>query len=86
MAANVSAELERFHVFIAEKIANGGSRLSPEDVLDEWRLLNPTAEELAEGVAALQHAIADMEAGDKGISFEEFDRQFRASQNLPPKL
>ena len=29
-----------FHRFVGEKVHNGGASLSPEEVLDEWRLLH----------------------------------------------
>jgi hypothetical protein len=34
-------------------------------------------------LVAIQEAIEDMDAGDTGIPFEEFDREFRARHNLP---
>lgn len=42
------------------------------------------SEEQRETIAAVRAALADMEAGDTGITLEEFDRQFRAKHNLPP--
>jgi hypothetical protein len=36
-----SADLAGFHRFLAEKVANGGTTLSPEEALDEWRLQHP---------------------------------------------
>ena len=77
MTTGLMAELEKFHKFIGEKLSNGAADMTPEEALDEWRALHPTAEELAESVAAIKEALADMEAGDTGISLEEFDRQFR---------
>lgn len=35
-----------------------------------------------EELAAIQEAIDDLEAGDTGIPFEEFDRDFRARHEL----
>ena len=38
-----------------------------------------------ERYAAIQEAIDDIENGEKGIPFEEFDRAFLARHNLKPK-
>jgi hypothetical protein len=76
-------DLHDFHRFVGEKVNNGGAPLSPEEVLDEWRMLHPAPEAVQEDIAAIQEAIDDMENGDQGISFEEFDRDFRARRNLP---
>jgi hypothetical protein len=78
-------DLRDFHHFVGEKVNNGGASLSPEEVLDEWRTLHPDPNSIAEDVAAIQEAVDDMENGETGIPFEEFDRAFRARHNLPPK-
>jgi hypothetical protein len=78
-------DLRDFHQFVGDKVNNGGASLSPEEVLDEWRMLHPDPESIAEDVAAIQEAIDDMENGEKGIPFEEFDRSFRARHNLQPR-
>jgi len=36
-------------------------------------------------IDAIQEAIDDMDQGDAGISFEEFDRDFRARRMLPTR-
>jgi hypothetical protein len=76
-------ELHDFHRFVGEKVNNGGASLSPEAVLDEWRTLHPDPSAADDEIAAIQEAIDDMENGDTGIPFEEFDRDFRARHNLP---
>lgn len=78
-------DLRDFHQFVGEKVGNGGAALSPEDVLDEWRMLHPDPEAIAEDVAAIQEALDEIENGETGIPFEEFDQAFRARHNLPPK-
>lgn len=85
MNAQSLNDLRDFHEFVGQTVNNGGASLSPEEVLDEWRTLHPAPEALQEDIAAIQEAIDDMEKGDTGISFEEFDRDFRAHRNLPPK-
>jgi hypothetical protein len=39
--------------------------------------------EAEDDLAAVQEAIHDMDDGDKGIPFEEFDRDFRARHDIP---
>ena len=78
-------DLRDFHRFVGEKVGNGGASLSPEEVLDEWRVLHPDLAAVEEDLAAIQEAIDDLENGDTGISFAEFDRDFRARRNLPPQ-
>ena len=78
-------DLRDFHRFLGEKVNNGGESLSPEEVLDEWRLLHPDPKAVQDDIAAIQEAIDDMDNGDSGIPFEEFDRDFRTRRNLPPK-
>jgi hypothetical protein len=82
MNAQSLDDLRDFHQFAGEKVNNGGAALSPEEVLDEWRMLHPAPQAVAEEVAAIQEAIDDMENGDTGIPFQEFDRNFRARHNL----
>jgi hypothetical protein len=76
-------DLRDFYQFVGVKVNNGGGLLSPEQVLDEWRALRPDPGSLQEDTAALQEAIKDMENGDLGMPFEEFERAFRARHNLP---
>jgi hypothetical protein len=76
-------ELHAFHRFVGEKVHDGGASLSPEEILDEWRGLHPDPAGAEADIAAIQEAVDDMENGDAGVSFEEFDRDFRARRNLP---
>ena len=64
MAVDLSEELREFHRFVGEKLDRVD--LSPEDALDEWRVLHPVPEELVESVAAIRRAVADMRSGDRG--------------------
>jgi hypothetical protein len=65
-------------------VKSGGASLSPEEVLDEWRRLHPVAEAAEEDIAAIQEALDEIENGDTGVLFEDFDREFRARHKLPP--
>jgi len=39
----------------------------------------------AADLAAIREALDDMAKGERGIPFEEFDREFRKRHNLPAK-
>lgn len=78
-------ELQEFHRFVGEKVTKGVTFLSPEDVLEEWRTIHPTSEEMEDDIAAVEEALDDLENGDQGIPLEEFDREIRARYNLRPR-
>jgi hypothetical protein len=83
MPAQTSDELREFHRFLGDRIACNGVNPSPEEALDEWRRQNPSTLAASEDVAAIQEALADLAKGDRGIPFDEFDRDFRKRHNLP---
>lgn len=85
MSAQPGHELGEFHRYVGELIDRGGAVPSPEDVLAEWRALHPDPDAAGEDLDAIQEAIDDLEAGDTGVPFEEFDREFRARHQLPPR-
>jgi hypothetical protein len=80
-----SGELIDFYRFIGDKLSKGETWLSPEETLDEWRMEHPDEEQAADDLQAIKEAVADFEAGDRGIPIDEFDRQFRAKHGLPPR-
>jgi hypothetical protein len=83
MQSTSTSELHAFHAFIQEKLANGGAQLSPEEALDAWRELHPEPEDEEDDVAAIQAALDDVANGDRGMPFDEFDREFRKKHNKP---
>lgn len=85
MSFHNADELREFHLFLGAKVKSGGVSMSPEEILDEWRSLHPAPDSEPEDAAAIQEALNDMEAGDAGSSFEEFDREFRKDRKLPPR-
>jgi hypothetical protein len=82
MSTDAHQELLSFHRFVGEQLNTGRPCLSPEEALEVWRLQNRSPEEFEEDVQAIREALADMEAGDTGRPFEEFDREFRKRHNL----
>lgn len=75
-------QLDSFHEFAAAQLANGGVELTFEQLLDMWRIQNPTAEQYAENVAAIEEAIRDMQAGERGEPVEDVLRKLRQELNL----
>lgn len=82
MSSNIDNELASFHEFVAIKLSEKKADLSPEEVLDLWRDEHPLVEEQDDATAAVMEALADMEAGDLGRPWEEFDREFRQRHGL----
>ena len=82
MSAPSTHDLCEFHRFVGEKIHNGETTLTPEQVLDEWRVLQPAAITDQDDLEAIQEAIDSIKNGDVGVPFEEFDRDFRTHHNL----
>lgn len=76
-------QIDNFYQFATQQISNGGAELTMAELFDLWHVQNPTAEELAESVAAVKAALADMENGDTGRPFDEFTREMRIRHNIP---
>jgi hypothetical protein len=85
MSSQSIHELHNFHCFLGDKLKNGGSNLSPEEALDEWRQHHPDSQTFEDEVSAIQEALDDIAHGDAGIPFEEFDQEFRKQNHLPAK-
>ena len=83
MNASQTSELHEFHRFLTAKLSNGCARLSPEEVLDEWRQDHPDPEIDEDEVAAIQEAIDDMEAGDRGRPADEVIADLRKLLGMP---
>jgi hypothetical protein len=82
MRGQLIEELRDFHQFLGDKLKGGGVDLSPEEALDEWRRLHAGAQAM-EDLAAIGEALDDVANGDRGMPFDEFDRDFRKRHNLP---
>ena len=82
MSQHVREELESLHRFITDLLCRP-EEYSPEEAVELWRMANPTTEQLAEDVAAVQEALDDMAAGDKGIPLEDFLRGIRSRHGIP---
>ena len=82
MLSDAQGELASFHQFVAVKLSENRADLSPEDVLDLWREEHPIPDEHDDATAALKEALASIAAGDPGVPFEEFEREFRMRHGI----
>ena len=85
MTMDSNGELASFHRFVAAKLSETKFDLSPDDAVDLWRAEHPYLEEFDDATEAVMEALADIEAGDVGITLEEFDREFRARHHIPSR-
>lgn len=81
MSIDSSSDFSGFVQFAAAQL-QAGTELTPEQAVEQWRAMHPSEDEAADLEAAIQEAIDDMEAGQKGIPFEEFKREFRLRNGL----
>lgn len=56
--------------------------MSLHELVDIWRMSNPTADEHAANVAAVREALKDMEAGDSGEPADQVLRELREELGL----
>ena len=82
--ATVPNELDLFSDFLDGLRQEPCDHISPEEAVAQWRAQQMSPEELRESVAAIQEAIADMEAGEEGMPFDEFVSKMRQKYNLSP--
>jgi hypothetical protein len=82
MSSNAEGELASFHSFVAIKLSENNTDLSPEEALDLWRDEHPRTDDRDDATAALKEALDSIAAGDNGIPFEEFEREFRERHGI----
>ena len=75
-------QLDSFHRFASEKLGNGDSELTWQELLEWWRVENPTPEEQREAHAAIREGLADVEAGRYRPAEEVMDELY-GKHNLP---
>ncbi len=72
-----SNELIDFREFIDRKLSTGTS-VSLDDAVDEFRASQMSEVELNESVAAIKHAMAEIEAGVPGVPAKDVLAELRA--------
>lgn len=78
----IKEQVDSFHRFATSQIENGGADLSMDEIYSLWRARNPTDAELAESVAAVKAAYADLLAGDEGVLADDVIRESRERLGL----
>jgi len=73
-------DIDSFHDFAAEQLANGGQEESLENLLSRWR----SQQEEAETLASVQRGIEDADAG-RVQSLQEVDATIRSKLGFPAK-
>jgi len=84
MNTTPTTELHEFHRFVGEKLQSGTDIPTLDEAYEEWRLLHPD-DDRADDLDALQEAIDEIENGAEGMDIDEFNRDFCARHNIPPR-
>ena len=71
-------EIDSFSEFAKSQLRHRGSAVSLHELLDEWTIQNPPAED----ALAIKASLRDMEHGETGRPFEEFAKEFRKRNKL----
>ena len=74
-------QLDHFHQFATDRI-NRGDVASIEDLIADWSLTELPDEHLQRNAAAIQKAVDDMNAGDRGRPAREVLGEIRAKHGL----
>jgi len=74
-------QLDSFHRFASEKLDNGGSDVSWQELFQLWQLENSTDEERAEVNAIIRQGDEDIAAG-RGRPADEVNDELRRKYNL----
>ena len=77
------ALIDSFHQYAMEQLNNTNTDVSIDSLYQMWRASNPSAEELAASVNAVQVALDDMATGDKGVAAHEHLEEIRRIHRLP---
>ena len=59
-------QIDKFHRFASEHVSRCGGALSLEDLIDMWRIENPSPEQTREDILAVKAAVRNMENGERG--------------------
>jgi hypothetical protein len=79
--ATAEQELASFTSYARQKIDSGDRELSLDELFDQWRAENPSDDQYAENVAAIQASIQDFKNGDRGTVAGEHSAQLRSALN-----
>lgn len=79
----IQEQIESFYRFATEQAVNEEADMTIDEIFGIWRMANPTPEEFAENVAAIQASIDNMKNGEKGRDASEVIEEIRKRLNLP---
>ncbi len=75
-------ELDNFHRFASDKLADGGADLSWPELVELWTLEHPSPAEQAEVNDIIRQGDADIQSGNYR-SVDDFMDEFRRKHNIP---
>lgn len=64
--SDTATELAAFQHYAASRLDDAGSDLTIDELFDEWRLANPSDEELHDSSRAIAASLRDLERGETG--------------------
>jgi hypothetical protein len=70
-------DIESFASYARRNIESGQRDLTIDELFDQWRIENPSDEQYAANVAAVQASIADFKRGERGTLADEHSAQLR---------
>ena len=76
-------QIDSFHRFALERLSEGDSDISVDDLYGQWRLENLSDEEQAEVHEAIRTGIREADEG-LGRPADEFIEDMREKHNIPP--
>ena len=75
--ATTEDDLKSFMQFVHERVSNRDSESRLPELFDLWMLQNPSGDDHAENVAAVNASINDFLNGERGTPVGEHSRQLR---------
>ena len=75
--SSTEQDIANFAQFALQRIESGEGNLSIDELFDQWRIENPSDDEYAENVAAVQASIRDYKAGERGTVAGEHSAMLR---------
>jgi hypothetical protein len=83
LMATAQEQLDNFYQYAIQQLVGGQSYLSVEELLDLWRIENPSSDGHSDSVTAINAAVEDYRNGDRGHPAGEVSRELREHLKLP---
>ena len=80
--SDVQQDLDGFYQFASREIVLGHRTRTLSELFDEWNNQQLTAHDIAQNALAVQAALRDIAAGEKGQDFETFAHEFRSLNRI----